>query len=397
MARVALVADWWWPEVVGGAERSAREAALTLAGRGHDVVVLVPGEGDGVRRDGPVRVRSVQLGVVESTSAIVTAARGRRLAAAMLDGLREEAPDAVLLFNTWRLGLTPIRAVRASLPTAAVVHVHSDPGSTCWRRSLYRDGAACGGLCASCRVRAWLETRAHVGVDRCVFASRMLRDVTVAAGVVPADRAEVGSPLAPPAMPAVEARSISPVVRGRTAVVGYLGRLVDEKGLRPLIAAVGLLVREGRDVRLLIAGAGGPEYVRGLRRQAVAAGVEAELAGVLDPADFARRVDLAVVPTVSPEPFGRVPVELAALGVRSLVSPLGGLPEAASMCHGLAAVLSGLSPTAIAHDIGAVLDGRWPSSPTRVADLADGADMIDVAYVVTLEDRLVALVEGPRG
>ncbi|MDL2336845.1 MAG: glycosyltransferase family 4 protein, partial [Pseudomonadota bacterium] len=117
----------------------------------------------------------------------------------------------------------------------------------------------------------------------------------------------------------------------RTRDLVFVGRLVSDKGVAVLIAALGLLARRGRCVGLTVIG-DGPELAA-LRRQAAELGVSEQI-------DFCgRRVgsvlvaslnehQVLVVPSVWEEPFGVVALEAMACGCIPLVSRSGGLPDA---------------------------------------------------------------------
>ena len=111
----------------------------------------------------------------------------------------------------------------------------------------------------------------------------------------------------------------------------FVGRLVSDKGLDVLIAALSLLGKRGRRVGLTVIG-DGPELAA-LRRQARDLDVSEQI-------DFCgRRVggalvaslnehQVLVVPSVWEEPFGVVALEAMACGCIPLVSRSGGLPDA---------------------------------------------------------------------
>ncbi|WP_173921771.1 glycosyltransferase [Agromyces sp. Marseille-P2726] len=113
-------------------------------------------------------------------------------------------------------------------------------------------------------------------------------------------------------------------------VVGFLGRLVPEKGVLVLLDAV------ARDPRLhLRIGGSGPlagELVRGAREAGI--GDRVETAGPIDPAEvvaFYRSLDVLAVPSLPTpswtEQFGRVAVEAMACGVPVVSSDAGALPD----------------------------------------------------------------------
>ena len=121
----------------------------------------------------------------------------------------------------------------------------------------------------------------------------------------------------------------------RRASLVFVGRLVSDKGVDRLVAALELLAARGARVELTIVG-DGPE-APALRRQVDAAGladrvrflgwqVAADLVATLN------RHAVLVVPSVWEEPFGVVVLEALACGCVPLVTRSGGLPDAVGDC-----------------------------------------------------------------
>jgi len=112
-------------------------------------------------------------------------------------------------------------------------------------------------------------------------------------------------------------------------VVMLPGRLTEWKGQGVMIEA---LARLGGEACLVLVGPekGGGAYARRLRRQAAAldVGDRVVFAGRCDdmPAALAL-ADVVVVPSVKPEPFGRVVVEAQAMGKPVIVTDQGGAAE----------------------------------------------------------------------
>jgi glycosyltransferase involved in cell wall biosynthesis len=135
----------------------------------------------------------------------------------------------------------------------------------------------------------------------------------------------------------------------------FVGRLVSDKGVDRLIAALGLLAERGVRADLTVIG-DGPE-AGPLREQAASLGVAdrvrfhgrlvgAELVAVLND----HRV--LVVPSVWEEPFGVVVLEGLACGCVPLVTRSGGLPDAVGDCG---VVVARDDPAALAEAIETLL------------------------------------------
>lgn len=144
--------------------------------------------------------------------------------------------------------------------------------------------------------------------------------------------------------------------------VGFLGRLVPEKGLLVLLDA---LARDPR-LRLRVGGTGplGGE----LPSLADAAGVgdRVEILGAIDPGDvpdFLRSLDVLAVPSLPTpswtEQFGRVAVEAMACGVPVVSSDAGALPD----------VVGGAGIVVPAGDAAALADALAEAAGPRAAEL----------------------------
>lgn len=226
----------------------------------------------------------------------------------------EVVPDVIITHNLRGWGLAPwVCARRRRIPLIHVVH---DYGLLCNSATLWHDGAMCDGS-AACRVRAASALRRWpgglvVGVSEAVLAEHRRRGFAC----------DGPSAVVHPVMAAQQPTA---GIRARTdsapATVGYLGRLTVEKGLGVLLDAV---ARTGK--QLVVAGDGEPAEVRALKRQASA---EVQWAGWMEPGRFFDAIDVLVVPSVWPEPFGLVVVEAARAGVPVLLAEQPGLIEAA--------------------------------------------------------------------
>lgn len=116
----------------------------------------------------------------------------------------------------------------------------------------------------------------------------------------------------------------------RPFVLGFLGRPSIDKGVHNLAEALGILDGdEPGAYRLLIAGE--PRFVSAEAQRQVEVALEPvthliDRAGWISPADFFGQIDLLVVPSIWPEPFGLVVTEAMSAGVPVITSDAGALP-----------------------------------------------------------------------
>lgn len=130
-----------------------------------------------------------------------------------------------------------------------------------------------------------------------------------------------------------------------TRVISFVGRLDKEKGIETLIKAFALVKQTNPDTKLLIAGKPllhvslekqkecpeeGMKYQRSLEAMLVQLGIEdsvAFLGHLTQTASLYQMSDITVMPSLWPEPFGRVIIESMACGTPVLASHTGGIPE----------------------------------------------------------------------
>jgi len=383
--RIAVLADWWWPETVGGAERSARAAARELA-RSAEVTVFVPATTEKVYADGPLTVRAVRRPYARRMHADSAVRRGvelltawllPRVALRQIRALRTYAPDVVVATNVSRTGpWLVLWARRSGVPFVRSYHDLSD---TCWRRSRRRGATNCASICADCRVKTGIMRRATPRSAVSVCVSGFVQDELTRAGLTTRDTSLVaypliGSPAGRPDRPRL----------GTGPVLGYLGRLAPVKGVESAIRTAAAYRRHtGDPVSMVVAGEGQPGYLRTLADLAVAEGIEVDFTGQLDVGTFCARIDAALIPSTWLEPFGRVAVEVGSHDRPMLISRLGGLPEAAAVSGGRFAFADFTDPEAAARVLAGLLAGNaGPTNATRTRPVA----------AVPLEQGVVAAV-----
>lgn len=155
----------------------------------------------------------------------------------------------------------------------------------------------------------------------------------------------------------------------RAPIVACVGRLEHWKGQHVLVEALPRIFEAHPDARVWIIGGPAvnkPEYLPGLEARCQALGVAAqvEFMGVRhDVPDLLRQAALLVLPSVTPEPFGRTVVEAMAAGCPPVATAAGGPLES---------VEDGISGLLVAPDDASALAGavnRLLTDPTLARKL----------------------------
>jgi glycogen(starch) synthase len=186
----------------------------------------------------------------------------------------------------------------------------------------------------------------------------------------------------------------------RTRDLIFIGRLVSDKGVNLLIAALARLREGGLRPRLLVVG-DGPERAALISQVAsLGLGEQVEICGMTTGEALVRLLNehrILVVPSLYHEPFGVVALEGIACGCAVVGSAGGGLPEAIGPCgitfpngsvDGLAAALAELlrRPEQLE---------RWlAGAPEHLA--RHGSDRVARLYLAALADGLAASITPRR-
>lgn len=326
-----LIANSGHPATIkGGAEAATLDLAASLAGRGHEVTLVVHHGGGHVERwqdrgarvialpyrnlyfgfDGKKRPAPLRLAwhALDSANPWMAGAFGR-----ILDEVRPDVVNTHVLVGlsqlVWR------EAARRGLP---VVHYLHEYGTMCPRGSAFRDGRPCPSPCAACGLLAIPRKRLSGLVDTVIGVSRFTLERHRGWGFFPQARGLV----LPNVFTGLDFRPRPPGRPGAPLRIGYFGRLIPDKGPQLLVEAVRRLA-PGR-WSLAVAGTGEDAFVAGLKARAPE-GVE--FLGWARPGDVFPRLDVAVVPSIWPDPQPRSIFESFMHGVPVIGARAGGIPE----------------------------------------------------------------------
>jgi glycogen(starch) synthase len=325
-----LMVSWEYPPVlVGGLGRHVHALAEAMVGAGEEVTVLTRQSADGPPAAaeevlGGVRVVRVPpdplLLRFEDDLLAWTMALNHALTRAGLGVGGQQRPDVVHAHDWLVAHAASTLSHHLRVPLVATLHATEAGRHQGWlpeplNRSIHS-------------IEWWLADEAR----RVITCSAYMRWEVSRLFDVPSERVDV----VPNGLDPLRWRTTPEQVaaaRARWApdgpLVVYCGRLVYEKGVQHLLAAVPRLRRRRPAVRVVVAGTG-PEAAA-LHEQArrLRLGRAVRFAGFVpddELAALAAAADCVVVPSVY-EPFGLVALEAAAAGTPAVVADVGGLRE----------------------------------------------------------------------
>ncbi|AEV87507.1 glycosyl transferase family 1 [Actinoplanes sp. SE50] len=386
MRRILMLSWEYPPLLVGGLGRHVHALAGALAAAGHEVTVvtrhapgaLVEEHGDGVRvirapEDPPAfevaggDLLAWALAFNHTlTRAALRAARGRRF--------------DVVHAHDWLVAHAAVTLRdHLDVPLVATVHATESGRHQGWLPAAHNRSID--------DIERWLCHEAN----RVIVCSEYMRAEVTRHFEVPAGRVDVVpngvDALRWRARPRAVAAARDEYAGTGGPLISFAGRLVYEKGVQHLLAAVPELRERFPGLRVVIAGDG--PYRRELELAGRELGETVSFAGFLTGHDLTALMaasDCYVVPSIY-EPFGMVAVEAAAAGTPVAVAATGGLSEIvehgvtgvhfpAGDPGGLAAAVSGvLSDQEYARGLASrararvVEDFNWPSIAARTAQV----------------------------
>ena len=342
--KIGIYNDWWYPDLVGGTERSALEISQGIVAHyGPDQVVIVS-LSNTMRTSKSVdhgvhlfRVGSFTLRRHYSTTLGIRVLERFRIGFDLLSPLRvartfsRQGVKVVIVHNMDRLGVKFVYLLKM-VYGIRVIRIMHDLSDTCIRRTRYHKGATCAQTCFGCKPKSFVYKHLAAACFDAVicnskFTMEKLSNLQYVAKDI--DYGYVELPRKDDKIDFVKRISSEKIAR-----VGYVGRFSPEKGIEVLIESLqALRVKHRIDSELFLIGKGNASYVSDLKQLVSKSGIVASFFEYSNaPYDFLRsRVDLIVIPSEWEETLGRVAYEASINGFQVMVSDIGGLPEAAAL------------------------------------------------------------------
>ena len=328
--KILLVNSLYSPNFAGGAERSVQLTAEALKSRGVEPVILTTSDHSTVSHINDIKVYyaripnlywmylAKQQPNLKKPFWHLLDARNPFTAAPLRRILSNEHPDIV---HTNNLAGISVRAWDVSRNMGVpVVHTIRDHYLLCLSTTMFRNGKRCMRQCPRCRLVSWPKKRASSTVDAVVGISDSILQTHLSLGFFSATgiRTCIPNPIT------LRAEGQVPRDNKEKLRFGYIGQLEPSKGVEHLLGAFKSLNAPGAELYLY---GRGPtvEYERRLKDQFQSPGIR--FMGFKPAENIYPEIDVAVVPSLREEAFGRIVPEANSYGLPVIVSNRGGLPE----------------------------------------------------------------------
>lgn len=332
--KILFVNCFYWPDTVGGAERSVKRLVDLHVKAGDQVSVLTTHAGPGIRTDivDGVTVTRLPPNNIYWAKQFDQPVGWKRLLWHSIDSfnaqtyrqttqiIRDLQPDIISCHNLAGLSVSVwAAALRSRIP---VVQVLRDYYTLCPRSTMFRDGHNCVEPCASCRSFRLPHAR----------LSNRLSAVIGCSAVVLSKHLKFGMYRKVPIQKVIyNAEAIAPVAHHLTAfdqpfTFGYIGSISEVKGITEMILAFENARKScKRKIRLVLAGSGHTEFVYRLKKRFESENIQ--FIGHTEPKILFEQTDATIVPSVWDDPLPGVAFQALAHGLPVIAANRGGIPE----------------------------------------------------------------------
>jgi glycosyltransferase involved in cell wall biosynthesis len=327
--RILIFNTYYYPKFVGGAEISVQLLAEGLVKEGHNVFVITFGLIPTIDRvNGVIVIRLKQQNIYAKFND-EPHNRMSKMIWHIVDScnpfyrsqisaiIKKIQPDVVHTNNIQ--GFSPSVWSIIKDQKIPLVHTIRDYYLLCHRNNMFNNNSCCATLCGDCRLTQSIKKNytslpdCFVGISNYILNrhSSVIDDSKIKAVVY--NGVNINN-------------NLVDQVKTTKLVLGYMGRISQDKGIEYLITELLTCDTAAKQkIKLIIAGKGEINYINHLKN--LADGLNIEFVGVVKPEHFYSKVQVLVVPSLWPEPFGRTVIEALSFNTPVCIAENGGLTE----------------------------------------------------------------------
>lgn len=331
--KILLFNTLYYPNIIGGAERSVQLLAEDLQLLGHETIVVSIGDNDSIQVNNGVKVycfhhRNVYWGIKSGDKTLMKKfiwhfidIFNYRMYHQINHLIKQERPDIIHTNNLAGFSVAPW--VVAKLCKINVVHTLRDYNLLCAKSTMFNHGQNCQSRCLSCRMFTTLKkilsntgyVNKVVGISKDILNRhkrwgyfRSVDGITIFNGIS-IDRH------------ITEVDEMNSMESGRIRLL-YLGRVERAKGVSILLE----VIKGMNQVELYLGGRIHDPVIQKMVDDNMYPS-NIHFLGFVNPVEAMKSVDAVIVPSMWNEPFGRVVIEAYQQGKPVIASQRGGIPE----------------------------------------------------------------------
>ncbi len=334
--KILFINTLYYPNFVGGAEKSIQVLAENLVSDGNDVVVISTNSKSYIDKINGVKVyyenpKNLYWSSEDRKNNTILEKfiwhgldayniRIKERIGAILD---QENPDVVHTNNL--SGISVLAWKIAKNKGFKVVHTIRDYYLICPKTTMFKNNTNCKNQCLDCRIFSFSKKKLSNYVDAVVGVSNFVLEKHLRLGYFSTDvlTKVIGNEIVinPSPKKRFDLKKVS---------FGYLGRLTESKGIEYLLSIFSNL--SGVDNwELIVAGKGEAEYENELKIKYN--NLRIKFVGVVNSDEFYNNIDVLIVPSLWHEPFGRVIIEGIKHKKIVIASKRGGIQELTGLSH----------------------------------------------------------------
>ena len=328
--KILILNSLYYPNIIGGAEKSVQLLAESLLSRGHEPVVITTSDGFSVDYINGVKVYYLKIPNLYTISVAKEQPLFKKPLWHMIDTvnpfitsilqkiIKKERPD---LFHTHNLAGISVQAWKVAksfqLP---IVHTIRDHYLLCPNSEMYNRGKICENQCVKCWLFSIPKKSASALVNAVTGVSKSILRKHVSLNYF--SKVVINTHIYNPVrMSLGQARRNC---NEKNITFGYVGMLEKGKGIEFLLERFASMDIPSACLKIFGKGSS-KKYEAYLRKRFDRSNIRFE--GRKKPDEIYSSIDVAIVPSLRNEAFGRIVPEANSYGIPVIVSNRGALPE----------------------------------------------------------------------